>query len=820
VALADPRRHPGPVPLLTARFRPPVVAALALGVTSQLGQVLFLRELLTVFHGNELAIGIVLAAWLVWVGVGSLLGPRLLRPSACGERWLLFTAAALLPVLPGTVLIIRNLRRFFDLLPGAYLSVLDMTVASFLVMAPACLLLGLQFVLVSRAWRESDAAEDTAGASKAYVGEAAGNMLGGLVFTLFMVRHLNAFQSATLAGLAMLGACRWQATRPRRLPGVVWWAFLLTGALALPGLPTVDRWAYRVKWSHLAPDHQLAATYQSRYGTIAVLRREDQYTFFQSGHLLFSAAGPGTPAPGLEELEAVLFAHLAMAQHPAPERVLLLGGGLRGVLGEVLAHPVEQVDYVELDEALTRAARPYLSPRAQAALADARTRLIHTDGRLWVKTTPEQYDLIIVDAPDPVTAALNRYYTLEFFREARARLRPGGVLVLSTTSTPDLRDAAVANRNATVYHTLNRVFPRVLVAGERTMFYLASDAHGNLSADAAVLAQRHRERGIQTAQFSPYQFYALLQPHQTDRINWLVRNHGRTPDAHLTGPPPVPLAPGPWSLQEPAADLLPPVAQRHFINSDWRPIAYYYSLMFWEELTRAGRGRTLARLLPIQAWWFLPAAALPLLLALAGRKLRPRHRGTGCSILFAAFATGFSTMALQIALIFSFQSIYGFVFELVGLIVALFMGGLALGAILTHRRLVPRASPGLLARFQLVAALWAGAVALLLPAAAAVQSPAAVFVLFSAITVTAGIISGVNFPLSSACYLRLTRRSDATAASVYSAELFGAFLGAILSSAVVAPVLGILYCCLLAGLANITGLGVLWLPGHLRPDPA
>jgi spermidine synthase len=805
---------------LPARFRPPVAAALALGVTSQLGQVLFLRELLMVFHGNELAIGIVLAAWLVWVGIGSLLGPRLLRHSASWGRWILGTAAALSLLLPGTILIIRNLRAFFDVLPGAYLSVLDMAVASFLVMAPACLLLGVQFLLVSRAWRESDLAEDTSGASKAYVGEAAGNMLGGVVFTFFMVRHLNALQSAAVAGVVMLMAGCWQAVRTGRPVPAAFWGALLLASLAFPGLATVDRWAYRAQWTHQAPDHQLVATYQSRHGTIAVLRREDQYTFFQSGHLLFSAAGPGTLAPGLEELEAGMFAHLAMAQHLSPGRVLLLGGGLRGMLAEVLAHPVERVDYVELDEALTRAALPYLSPRTREALADARVRLIHTDGRLWVKTTPERYDLIILDAPDPVTAALNRYYTLEFFRQAQDRLRPGGVLVLSTASTPDLRDAAVANRNATIYHTLSRVFPRVLVAGDRVMFYVASGAYSAISADPSVLARRHRERGVQAAHFSPYQFYALLQPHQTARLNWVVRNHGRAPDAHLVGPPPVPLSPGPWYLQELAEDLLPPVTSRHFINSDWRPIAYYYSLMFWEELTRAGRGRTLARLLPIQAWWFLPGAALPVLVGLVLGRTRQLRRQLGFSILFAAGATGFSTMALQIALIFSFQSVYGFVYELVGLIVALFMGGLALGAFLTHRRLVPRAGTGLLARFQLVAALWAGATALLLPASAAVGSPDAVFFLFSALTIVSGMVNGVNFPLSAACYRSLTPGSEATAASVYSAELFGAFLGAVLSSAVVAPVLGILYCCLLAVFANVTGFLVLRLPGQVPPGTA
>lgn len=46
--------------VLSRNIRPPFPAMLMLGAVSQLAQVLFLRELLMVFHGNELSIGIIL----------------------------------------------------------------------------------------------------------------------------------------------------------------------------------------------------------------------------------------------------------------------------------------------------------------------------------------------------------------------------------------------------------------------------------------------------------------------------------------------------------------------------------------------------------------------------------------------------------------------------------------------------------------------------------------------------------------------------------------------------------------------------------------
>ena len=100
-------------------------------------------------------------------------------------------------------------------------------------------------------------------------------------------------------------------------------------------------------------------------------------------------------------------------------------------------------------------------------------------------------------------------------------------------------------------------------------------------------------------------------------------------------------------------------------------------------------------------------------------------------------------------------------------------------------------------------------IAVVLPRVAAVPSPAFVFLLFSALTFVAGLINGVDFPLAAACCMALNRRAETSAGTVYGIELFGACAGAVLASAVVAPILGIAACCLLAGIANSTAFVVL-----------
>lgn len=790
-----------------------IAAVLMLGIISQIGQVLLLREFLMVFHGSELSIGIILAAWLAWVGLGSRLGTRIVHRLGRPVLLLRLSAAAAFFLLPLTILAIRSVRGLFNVLPGAYLTLWEMLISCFALMGPFCLIIGAQFVLLARVWRERANSSNTTGADKTYIVEAAGNMLGGVIFTFVLVHLLNPFQNSVLTAGLMLAATLLILPAARPLSGtparsaVVLLLLLVFGASLFYFLEHLDQWAHKVQWKQAAPQHQLVQISESRHGSIAVLKRQDQYSFFQSGHLVFSTAGPETLVPGLEGQEAVSFAHLAMVQHQDPERILLIGGGLRGTLSEIMKHPVKKIDFIELDEKLIRTAAPYVHPQSLEVLSDPRVNLMHTDARLFVKQADKKYDMIIVDSPDPTTAAMNRFYTMEFFKEAREILNPQGVLITGAVSTPDLRGTAIANRNTALFHTLDRVFSHTLVAGDRFMFYFASDDPEQISVDPAVLQTRYSGRGIEAQGFSPAHYQVLLEQTQLRRVNWVVRHHGRTPASHLEGPPSVPVSPAPVQKQVRAQIELDPVQDYFFLNTDFRPIAYFYTLMYWNDLTRRDNKDFLKIMLRVQPWWILPFIGAVLVLTvglrMVGRRFGSRP-DTSLAVTGTAFSTGMSTMTLQVALLFSFQNIYGFIYELVGLIVAMFMLGLAMGAFLAHCLGTGRSSLRNLLLAQGGMALLAGLMGAVLPLAAAAQPPGMIFALFSVLTFSAGLINGINFPLAAGCFMELCKRPEHSAGRIYGAELFGACLGAVLASALIAPILGIVACCLLAAAANAT----------------
>ena len=130
-------------------------------------------------------------------------------------------------------------------------------------------------------------------------------------------------------------------------------------------------------------------------------------------------------------------------------------------------YPDARIDGVEIDPAVTEAARRYLglddNPRLHVVTADARP---------FLRRTHSRYDLILVDAyRQPYVP----FYlaTQEFFRLVRARLRPGGIVALNVATVPG--DHRLAED---VAGTLATVFPHVAAwqALRLNQLVLGSDA--------------------------------------------------------------------------------------------------------------------------------------------------------------------------------------------------------------------------------------------------------------------------------------------------------------------------------------------------------
>nr|WP_244376334.1 polyamine aminopropyltransferase [Streptomyces ficellus] len=119
--------------------------------------------------------------------------------------------------------------------------------------------------------------------------------------------------------------------------------------------------------------------------------------------------------------------------HPAlsgkRSSVLILGGGDALALREVLRYDdVERVTLVDLDPAMTRLAHDFAPLRAlnDDALSDPRVTVVHADAFNWLRDATRRYDAVLIDFPDPDTAALAKLYSVEFYHLLGRVLTPDG----------------------------------------------------------------------------------------------------------------------------------------------------------------------------------------------------------------------------------------------------------------------------------------------------------------------------------------------------------------------------------------------------------
>jgi len=424
-----------------------------MGFSGLVAEILVLRELLIVFAGNELCIGIILANWLILEAFGCFFPGR--KAEKSGNRLETFTIITILfsLSLPTAILLIRILKRAIGISIGESIGFLPMFYSSFLILLPVSILHGALFPFSCRIY-SMFSGRDESSAGRVYAYETVGTIIGGIVCTYFLIPYLNSFQASLWLAVLNFMACLvliapyWKTGLFQKMILVFLSVLVLSsGYLVLAG--QADRlhdYSVKAQWKN-----QNVVHYQnSQYGNICTLENEGQYIFFVDG-----IPGIITPVPDIPFIEE--FVHLPLLAHPEPARLLVLSGGAGGVINEALKHPsIETVEYAELDPLLLDLLRKFPTPLTESELNDTRVQIRHIDGCLLLKTTRNKYDLILVGIQELSNLQANRFFTKEFFSLAREKLNKGGILVLGLPGSLTYSNEELKNLNSCIFNTLKR----------------------------------------------------------------------------------------------------------------------------------------------------------------------------------------------------------------------------------------------------------------------------------------------------------------------------------------------------------------------------
>jgi spermidine synthase len=742
-SVAD-REAPGPAYAVRA-------VLMLTGFSAVLGQIVLMRELMVVFSGNEISLGIMLATWLFWTAAGSILCGSLALRLSCARRAVAVLESLLGVSLPLTVWALRLSKSLFQAVPGELVGPVPVLIASLVCLSGFCIIAGALFVAAARLYNLESAVDARGATSAAYLLEAAGSAVGGIVASLVLLRYLEPFQIACVVLVLNLSmAIILLLQMSRRQIGIAAAAALLLAIFLLVCIaPRLESAAQARQWRGL----RLLASRDSIYGNLAVVETGNIRSLYENGLILANSP---------DESAAEEAVHYALLEHPAPRRILMIGGGASGAIAQALRHPtVECIDLVELDPALIGMAREFFPSESVTLDSDSRVHLHYADGRYYLRSAHDKFDVIIVNVPDPQTAQLNRFYTAEFFRSARDHLAPGGLLALQLRSSEEAISPGLAEFLRCINRTLREVFPYVAALPGETIHFFAAMRSDVLTGNPRVLVARLLERNLKTRYVREYFIPYRMMPDRMEQVR----------------------------------DQLQPLATTQ-VNRDFSPIAYYFGVVLWS-----------AQFKPAYAGWLRAAehvdfrivlgAVLIALFSMAALLgfMPSRERRARAAAACSMAATGFTLMALEIFLLLAFQSIYGYVYHQLAILIALCMAGIALGSWLGMRRIhrdnnsPTRAVAGTQVLLVVSAPVLMLLVSLLAKLSGMTATWLAAQCVFPALAALCGMLGGYQFPMATAIYLH-DNSGRRSLGMIYAIDLLGGSLGALVLSGYLIPVFG------------------------------
>ncbi len=119
--------------------------------------------------------------------------------------------------------------------------------------------------------------------------------------------------------------------------------------------------------------------------------------------------------------------HLPMLLSRNPRKVFVLGTGSGMTLGAVSVHrTVEEITLAEIEPKVLGVARSFARYNHNV-LDNPKLKIVFNDGRNFLMTTKEKFDVITADPIHPWFSGAGYLYTTEYFRLAAQHLLPGGV---------------------------------------------------------------------------------------------------------------------------------------------------------------------------------------------------------------------------------------------------------------------------------------------------------------------------------------------------------------------------------------------------------
>jgi spermidine synthase len=448
----------------------PVYVTICLsGMTALAAEAVWTRILSLLLGATTYTFSLILAAFLVGLGLGGGAGAVISRTSrrpraALGICQLLLTVAIawaayamtrLLPYWPVRPDLATNPQSAFQV---------DLVRCLFVVLPAACLW-GASFPLALAAIGRGEK-DPGRMVGRVYAANTVGGIVGALAGSLAIIawfgtqwaQRILIVIAAVSALLVLIPAAAGHMANIRgKMRGLAIGAVTLIAATllvkAVPPVPPLLVGYGRWFASRLENANDFLYMGEGMTASIAVSQMED-------GVLCYHNAGKVQASSEPQDMRIErMMGHLATLLPPDPKRMLVIGCGAGITAGAASIDPaLERETIAEIEPLVPKAASRYFGPYNFNVVTNPKVHVEIDDARHYILTSKEKFDAVTSDPLDTWVKGAATLYTQEFFDVVKQHLSPGGIMTLFV-QLYESNEAGVKSEIATFF----QAFPNGLV---------------------------------------------------------------------------------------------------------------------------------------------------------------------------------------------------------------------------------------------------------------------------------------------------------------------------------------------------------------------
>ncbi|HNW89902.1 MAG TPA: hypothetical protein PKN48_09585 [Bacteroidales bacterium] len=458
-----------------------------LGFNTVVIQLVVLRELFSVFSGNELLTGLVMSCWFLFTGSGALL----IKFIKCKFNYFLSLLLLTIPLLLTALLLLAFTyykNQLFQ--PGVMQGPLEIFYVIAAVLFPVCLLSGAAFTVFV-----SISSGDKNEISKFYAVESLGSIISGALFSFVLIRFFDGYQVISMIAAINAFVMIALLTISRKK-----WVLVINVIILLSLVGVLTNTAIKnIALGKLFPGQSVVESVENEFGKLIVTKGSGQYNLYENGSLI------NTGNNEIANEEAV---HYAMVQRPDAKSVLQVSGNIGHTEKEIRKYPVSRIDFVDINKELCDLEKKYFSAVTTAGIDQH-----FQDPGIFIGKTKNTFDVVLLNTPEPLYAQTNRYYTQEFFELLKKHMNKNAVVGLGLPGVENYMNRSSAQLNSSIYNTLKTVFGNVTIIPGNKLFFIASDGPLTTNIAAAI-----NQCGVDNLYVNEYYLDDVLLKQKSDLI--------------------------------------------------------------------------------------------------------------------------------------------------------------------------------------------------------------------------------------------------------------------------------------------------------------